>query len=151
MSGTLFLHFTALYAFASENAFWYEYDLVLKLVNFFIVIVLIVKFAAKPFMDFLKRRNKIKSLELSSLETEKEKISGEIGETLMIINEKKSLLANTEKNIARQGKSIKAGIIHEAGIDSELILEKAKREAEKEIKQATEKLRTEVMNEVNDK
>lgn len=120
-------------------------------VNFLIVVLLLAKFAVKPFMDFIKGRKKVKSLELSRLETEKEKISGEIGETLMIINEKKTLLADTENNIARQGEIIKAGIIKEAGIESELILEKAKQEAEKEIKRATEKLRTEVTDEVFDK
>jgi F-type H+-transporting ATPase subunit b len=151
MVGALFLHFSAFNAFASENAFWHEYDLVLKWVNFFIVIVLIVKFAGKPLMDFFKGRNKVKVIEISRLEAEKEKISGEFGETLMIINEKKTLLADAENNISSQGESIKAEIIREAGIESELILEKAKQEAEKEIKQATENLRTEVINEVFDK
>jgi F0F1-type ATP synthase membrane subunit b/b' len=128
-----------------------ETDSIIIWINFLIVVLLLVKFAAKPFMDFLKNRNKIKSIELSSLETEKEKISGEIGETLMIINEKKSLLSDTEKNIIRQGESIKAGIIKDAGIQSELILAKAKQEAGKEINRATEKFRTEVINEVFDK
>jgi len=151
MAGTLFLHFTALDAFAAENAFWHEYDLVLKWVNFFIVIVLIVKFTAKPLMDFFKRRKKEKAADISRLEAEKENISGELANTIKMIDEKKALLADTEDNITRQGEILKAGIIKEAGIESELILEKAKQEAEKEIKQATEKLRTEVMNEVNDK
>lgn len=102
-------------------------------------------------MDFFKGRNKVKVIEISRLEAEKEKISGEFGETLMIINEKKTLLADAENNISSQGESIKAEIIREAGIESELILEKAKQEAEKEIKQATENLRTEVINEVFDK
>jgi len=128
-----------------------ETDSIIIWVNFLIVVLLLVRFAAKPFMDFLKGRKNIKTHELSRLETEKEKISGEIGETLMIINDKKTLLADTENNIARQGEIIKAGIIQEAGIESELILEKAKQEAEKEIKQATEKLRTEVIDEVFDK
>jgi len=128
-----------------------ELDSIIVWVNLLIVVLLLAKFTAKPFMDFLKSRKKIKSPELSRLETEKEKISGELDKTMRTINEKKSLLSDTEENITRQGEIIKAGIIHEAGIDSELILEKAKREAEKEIKQATEKLRTEVVKEVFDK
>ncbi len=127
-----------------------ESDSPIVWVNFLIVVLLLAKFAAKPFMDFLKGRNKVKSPELSRLETEKEIISGEIEKTIKTINEKKSLLSDTEENITRQGEIIKAGIIKEAGIESKLILEKAKQEAEKEIKQATEKLRTEVVNEVFD-
>jgi len=128
-----------------------ELDSAIIWVNFLIVVLLLVKFAAKPLMDFIKSRKKIASSELSRLETEKEKISGELDKTMRIINEKKSLLADTEENITRQGEILKAGIIKEAEIDSELILEKAKKEAEKKIKQATEKLRTEVIDEVFDK
>ena len=126
-------------------------DSIIIWINLLIVVLLLAKFAAKPFMDFLKSRNKVKSLELSRLETEKEKISGEIGKTMMIINEKKTFIADAEENIARQGEIIKAGIIKEAGIESKLILEKAKQEADKEIERATEKLRTEVINELFDK
>ena len=128
-----------------------EIESIIVWVNLLIVVLLLAKFAAKPFMDFLKSRKKVKSPELSRLETEKEIISGEIEKTMRIINEKKSLLADTEENITRQGEIIKAGIIKEAGIESKLILEKAKQEAEKEIKRATEKLRTEVIDEVFDK
>jgi len=127
-----------------------ESDSLIVWVNLLIVVLLLAKFATKPFMDFLKGRKKIKQPELSLLETEKEKISSELEKTIRIINEKKSLLADTEENIIRQGERLKAGIIKEAGTESELILEKAKQKAEKKIKQATEKLRTEVVNEVLD-
>jgi len=128
-----------------------EIESIIVWVNLLIVVLLLAKFTSKPVMDFLKGRKKVKPPELSRLETEKEKISGELEKTIRIINEKKALLADAEENITRQGEIFKAGILQEAGIESELILEKAKQEAEKKIKQATEKLRTEVMNEVNDK
>jgi len=128
-----------------------ETDSIIIWVNFLIVVLLLAKLAAKPFMDFLKSRKKVNFSELSRLEAEKEKISGEIEKTMRTINEKKSLLSDTEENITRQGEIIKAEIIKEAGIESKLILEKAKQEAEKEIKQATKNLRTEVINEVFDK
>ncbi|RPH50594.1 MAG: hypothetical protein EHM85_09760 [Desulfobacteraceae bacterium] len=128
-----------------------EVDSLVTWVNFLIVVLIVAKFAAKPVMDLLKNRKKDKFSELSRLEAEKEKVSDEIGKTLKIINEKKNLLSDTEKNIIKQGESIKAGIIKEAGIQSELILAKAKQEAEKELEQATEKLRNEAMKEVLDK
>lgn len=128
-----------------------ETDSIIIWVNFLIVVLLLARFAAKPFMNFLKGRKKDASFELSRLEAEKEKISGEIENTMTIINEKKTLLADTEENIDRQGEIIKAGIIRAAGIESDLILEKVKQNAENRIKAATEKLRTEVMDEVLDK
>jgi F-type H+-transporting ATPase subunit b len=111
-------------------------DSIIVWVNLLIVILLLAKFAVKPFMDFIKSRKKATSSELSRLETEKEKISGEIEKTMTIINEKKTFIANAEENIARKGEIIKAGIIKEAEFESELLLEKAIQEAEKGIKQA---------------
>jgi len=126
-------------------------DSVIIWANLIILILLLVKFAVKPFMDFIKGRKKYKSAELSSLESEKEKISGEIVNTIKMINEKKTLLAETEENILRQGDTIKAGIIRDAGVESAQILEKATRGAEKDVKAAAEKLRAEVINAIFDK
>lgn len=128
-----------------------ETDSIIVWVNFIIVLLLLAKFAARPLSDFIKGCKKPASLELSKLEAEKEKISGAIEKTMKSINEKKNLLAETESNIARQAESIKAGIIKEACIESELILEKAKQDAEKDIRLVTGKLRTEVMDEILNK
>lgn len=125
-------------------------DSIIVWVNLLIVVLLLLKFAVKPLMDFIKNRKKVIPSELSRLETEKEKISGEIDKTMTIINEKKNFIADAEENIARKREIIKAGIIKEAELESELILEKAKQEAEKEIKQASEKLRAQIVNEVLD-
>jgi F0F1-type ATP synthase membrane subunit b/b' len=125
-------------------------DSIIVWVNLLIVVLLLLKFAVKPLMDFIKNRKKVTPSELSRLETEKEKISGEIDKTMTIINEKKNFITDAEENIARKREIIKAGIIKEAELKSELILEKAKQEAEKEIKQASEKLRAQIVNEVLD-
>jgi|GEM_PF-2443949 len=128
-----------------------ESDSLIVWVNLLIVVLLLAKFTVKPLMDFIESRKKAASFELSRLETEKDKITGEIEKTMLIINEKKTLIASAEENITRQGEILKVGIIKEAGIESELILEKAKQKTENKIKQATEKLQTEVVAEVFDK
>ena len=120
-------------------------------VNLIIVVLLLVKFAAKPLMDFLKSRNKNRSIELIRLESEKEKISGEIGKTMKIIDEKKAIIADAEKNISKCGEDLRAEIIREAEIESARILEKAKQGAEKDIKVATKRLRAEVVEKLLNK
>ena len=120
-------------------------------VNLIIVVLLLVKFAAKPLMDFLKSRNKNRSIELIRLESEKEKISGEIGKTMKIIDEKKAIIADAEKNISKRGEDLRAEIIREAEIESARILEKAKQGAEKDIKVATKRLRAEVVEKLLNK
>jgi F0F1-type ATP synthase membrane subunit b/b' len=126
-------------------------DSILFWINLLIVVLLLVKFTAKPLMDFFKSRKEEKSTDLSRLETKKEQISGELANTIKMIDEKKALLADTEDNIIRQGEEIKAGIIREAEIESAQILDKVTRETEQGVKTAAEKLRNEVLNEIFNK
>jgi F0F1-type ATP synthase membrane subunit b/b' len=128
-----------------------KFDSVIVWANLIILILLLLKFASKPFIDFIKGRKRQSSAELSRLETEKERISGELGNTIRMINEKKALFAETEENIAIEAEKIKTGKIREAEIESVQILEKSARGAEKELKTAAEKLRAEVINEMFDK
>lgn len=126
-------------------------DSVLFWVNLLVVILLILKFAAKPFMDLLRGRGKEKAADLSRLEAEKKKLYEEIAKTNKMIDEKKAIIADSEEDIIKKGETIKAGIIREAGIESDKIIEKAVREAEQKAKEAAEKLRAEVINEIFDK
>ncbi len=146
MVGTLFLHFSAFAAFASEKAWKPEYDLVLRWVNFFIVIFLIVKFAGKPLMDFFRGRKEKISGELRRLEAEREIISGKIKETIKILDESETRLAGLKENIVKQGESEKAEIINKAGEESIMIIEKAKRNTENQLQKAKEQLRTDMIN-----
>jgi F0F1-type ATP synthase membrane subunit b/b' len=126
-------------------------DSVLFWVNLLVVILLILKFAAKPFMDLLRGRGKEKAADLSRLEAEKKKLYEEIAKTNKMIDEKKAIIVDSEEDIIKKGETIKAGIIREAGIESDKIIEKAVREAEQKAKEAAEKLRAEVINEIFDK
>jgi F0F1-type ATP synthase membrane subunit b/b' len=137
--------------FGYSKGFKMELDSVIIWVNLLIVVLLLVKFTAKPLMDFFKRRKKDKAADISHLEAEKEKISEEVANTIKMIDEKKALLADTEDNIIKQGKEIKAGIIREAETESIQILDKAARETEQEVEAAAEKLRNDVINEIFNK
>ena len=141
---TLFLHFSSFDASASENRWRPEYDSVLKWVNFFIVIFLIVKFAGKPLMDFLRGRKEEISSELRHLETEREIISVKIKEAMKTLDERKTSFARLEENITRQGESKKSEIISKAGEESIMIIEKAKRNAEIQLFKEKEKLRADM-------
>jgi len=119
-----------------------KFDSVIIWANILILILLLVKFAAKPFVDFIKGRKRQSSDELSRLETEKNKISGELGNAIRLI---------TEKNIIREAEKIQSGKIREAGIESGQILEKSARKTEQEVMVAAEKLRADVINEMLEK
>ncbi|MFO7666361.1 MAG: ATP synthase F0 subunit B [Desulfobacterales bacterium] len=146
MAGTFFLHFSAIDAFASENTWRPTYDLVLKWVNFFIMIFLIVKFGGKPLMDFLKGRKEEISSELRHLEAEREIISVKINEAMATLDESETRFAQLKENLLRQGESKKAEIIREASEESIMIIEKAKQNAEFQLMKEKEKLRTDMID-----
>ncbi len=145
-AGSLFLHCSAFDAFASENAWKPEYDLVLRWVNSFIVIFLIVKFAGKPLMDFFRGRKEKISGELRRLEAEREKISVKINEVMKNLSESEARFARMKENIVKQGESKKAEIINKAGEESIMIIEKAKLNAEIQLLKAKEKLRADIID-----
>jgi len=145
-AATLFLHFSAFNAFASENTWRPTYDLVLKWVNFFIMVFLIVKFGGKPLMDFLKGRKEQISSELRHLETEREIISVKINEAMKTLDESETRFAQIKENIVKQGEAKKAEIISEASKESIMLIEKAKQSAEYQLLKAKEKLRTDMID-----
>ncbi|MBU0544622.1 MAG: F0F1 ATP synthase subunit B [Proteobacteria bacterium] len=146
MAGTLFLHFSAFDAFASENAWRPTYDLVLRWVNFFIMVFLIVKFAGKPLMDFLRGRKEEISSEIRHLETEREIISVKIKEAMTTLDESETRFAQIKENIVKQGESKKAEINSGASQESIMIIEKARQSAEFQLLKAKEKLRNDMID-----
>lgn len=116
--------------------------------NLLILFLLFVKFAAKPFIDFLKGRKKKFSEEFANLEMKKETILGEIKEINKTLDEKQSGLESAKEQIIKQAGNKKLEIIKEAEHESNLILGRAKQKAENRILHETEKLYTEIRSEI---
>lgn len=126
------------------KGFKMKFDSVIIWANLIILILLLIKFAGKPFMDFLRGRKEEISSELRHLETEREIISVKIKEAMKTLDERKTSFARLEENITRQGESKKSEIISKAGEESIMIIEKAKRNAEIQLFKEKEKLRADM-------
>lgn len=107
---------------------------------------LMLKSAGKTLFDFFRGRKKELLSEVRRLEAEREIISVKINETVKTLGESEARFVQMKENIIKQGELKKAEIINKAGEESIMIIEKARRNAEKELLEAKEKLRSDMID-----
>ena len=126
------------------------YDLVMRWLNFGIMILLFFKYARKPLTAFLKGKSRQIEESIKRVEKEKEAIKTRIDE---ILNERKKgreHLHQIRDRFISQGELKKQKIIDDANKESHLLLESAKQKIEFEITTARERLQVEIVNQAID-
>ncbi|MBU1053912.1 MAG: hypothetical protein KKC46_08795 [Proteobacteria bacterium] len=126
----------------------YLSDSALLWANIVLLLLLFVKFATKPLIDFLKGRKKKLSEEFENLKIKKETIISEIKEINKTINDKQSGLKASRENNIQEAEQKLFETIKEAKHESNLILDKAKQETENRILHETQKLYSEIRAEI---
>ena len=165
----LSLHFLGHDALAAEKSSNWRptYDLILRWINFGIIVFVIVKYGKTPIMNFLRGQKDKLAKEINRLENEKEDAKAKIKETLKAVDESEVRFSELKDRIIRQGEKKKAEIIESAQNHSKLMLEDAKRRIgihflhardefraeliDKAMDMALERLPTEITSEDNDK
>ena len=148
IAGFLSLHFLGHEAFAAEKASSWRpiYDLILRWINFGIIVFLLVKYAKTPLMNFLRGQKEKLAREIKRLENKKQGISANIEETLKTIDESEVRFAELKERIVRQGEKKKDAIIQTAQKQSKMMLEDAKRRIDTHFIQAKNKFRAEMVD-----
>jgi F-type H+-transporting ATPase subunit b len=144
----LLLFMNAPEAFASEQeAGWRPtYDLVMRWVNFSILVFILVKYLKNPIKEFLYGQKAIIARQIGKLEEEKEKTIEKISGTKKMLADSDSRLADLKERMVRQGKKEKEQIIEAAKQQSHFMLEGAKRKVENRIQQAKANFRSEMVD-----
>ena len=152
IAGFLSLHFLGHEAFAAEKASSWRpiYDLILRWINFGIIVFLLVKYAKTPLMNFLRGQKEKLAREIKRLENKKQGISANIEETLKTIDESEVRFAELKERIVRQGEKKKEVIIQTAQKQSKMMLEDAKRRIDTYFIQAKNKFRAEMIDKTID-
>jgi len=152
IAGILSLHFLGHEAFAAEKASSWRpiYDLILRWINFGIIVFLLVKYAKTPLMNFLRGQKEKLAREIKRLENKKQGISANIEETLKTIDESEVRFAELKERIVRQGEKKKEVIIQTAQKQSKMMLEDAKRRIDTYFIQAKNKFRAEMIDKTID-
>jgi F-type H+-transporting ATPase subunit b len=152
ITGLLSLHVFGHDAFAAEKASSWRptYDLILRWINFGIIVFLVVKYGKTPIMNFLRGQKEKLAREVKRLEDKKQGISANIEETLKTIDESEVRFAEIKERIVRQWEKKKEDIIQTAQNQSKTMLEDAKRRIDTHFIQAKNKFRAEMIDKAID-
>jgi len=126
------------------------YDMVMRWINFGILIILFFKYARKPLADFLNGKSRQIKENIKKVEEEKEDVKARIDELVNQREKGQKHLRRIRDRVVSQGELKKQKIIDDAKNESHLLLEGAKRKIEHEIISAREKLQTEIVDQAID-
>jgi F-type H+-transporting ATPase subunit b len=148
IAGILSLHFLGYEAFAAEKSSSWRpiYDLILRWINFGIIVFLVIKYLKTPIMNFLRGQKEKLAQEIKRLEEKKQGISENIEETLKTIDESEIRFAELKERIVHQGEKKKEVIIQNAQKQSKMMLEDAKRRIDTHFIQAKNKFRADMID-----
>lgn len=148
LTGLIMLHLSAFEVLAAENSGDWRpiFDLVMRWVNFLILAFLLVKFSRAPVKKFFEGRKQDIADEIRVLETEKEKMLGQIEESKQKLENSQKRLSELKKTIIAQGEKIRQKIIEEAELESKMMLMSAKQKMDSRIIEARQVLKGELVD-----
>ena len=148
LTGLIMLHLSAFEVLAAENSGDWRpiFDLVMRWVNFLILAFLLVKFSRAPVKKFFEGRKQDIADEIRVLETEKEKMLGQIEESKQKLENSQKRLSELKKTIIAQGEKIRQKIIEEAELESKMMLMRAKQKRDRRIIEARQVLKGELVD-----
>lgn len=132
---------------AAETSDWRPtYDLVMRWLNFLILVFIIVKFGRRPLLDFLKGKQEEIGTQIERIEKEKEELSAAADAARQQLEESAQRLEKLKQRIIDRGEKRKLEIIAEARQEGRHIMESAHRKVEGTILQAKNKIRQEMID-----
>jgi F-type H+-transporting ATPase subunit b len=148
MAVVLSLHFLGHEAFAAENSSNWRpiYDLILRYINFGIIVFVIIKYGKTPIMNFLRGQKEKLAKEIQQLEDEKENVASQVKEMVKTIDESEERFEELKERIVDQGEKKKAEIIQAAQAHSESMILDAKRRIQSHFLQAKHDFRAELID-----
>jgi F-type H+-transporting ATPase subunit b len=152
LAGILSLHLLSLDGYAAEGSSNWRptYDLIMRWINFGIIVFVVYKYARKPFMNFLRGSKEKVAEEIEALETRKEEMVTKINQTQKDIEESDIRFNELKERIIQQGEKKKVEIIESAQHHSKIMIEDAKRRIGTHFLNAKNKFRTELIDKAMD-
>jgi len=148
MAVVLSLHLLGHEAFAAEKSSNWRpmYDLILRYINFGIIVFVIIKYGKTPIMNFLRGQKEKLAEEIKRLEDEKEDVASQVKEMVKTIDESEERFEELKERIVDQGEKKKTEIIQAAQAHSESMIVDAKRRIESHFLQAKNDFRAELID-----
>ena len=122
------------------------YDLIILWVNFFILTGLIVKFARRPIISFLKDKRAEVRHTIQALEDRKRDIQNKINDTQIELDAGQERLALIKEKIIAEGHRRKEALIGEAQNESALMMASARQKIDALVRDAAVRIRGELID-----
>ena len=146
--GVLGLHLGGHEAFAAEKTSNWRptYDLIMRWVNFGIIVFILNRYAKTPLKNFLRSKKEDLAQEIDELEEKKEDANAKIRETQKTIEASDVRFADLKARIVQQGEREKLKIVESAQQQSRAMLADANRRIDASILQARNTVKGELID-----
>ncbi|MFH2219476.1 MAG: ATP synthase F0 subunit B [Pseudomonadota bacterium] len=148
LAGILSLHFLGPEAFAAEEAGDWRtvYDLVLRYINFGIIVFVFFKYGKTPLMNFLRGEKDKVARQIERIESQQKAATDKIRESRQALDEGRERYADIKQRIVEQGERKKEEMISDARQLSALMIADTKRKIDFNIIRARKRVRDELLD-----
>jgi F-type H+-transporting ATPase subunit b len=147
-AGILSLHLLGSDAYAAEGTSNWRpiYDVIMRWINFGIIVFVVYKYARKPIMNFLRGQKDKVAGEIKELEARRDEMVAKIDQTQKDIVESDVRFAKLKERIIQQGERKKTEIIESAQSHGKAMIEDAKRRVDTHFLQAKDTFKSELID-----
>jgi F-type H+-transporting ATPase subunit b len=138
---------TGAWAAANESGWRSNYDLIMMWLNFAILAFVLIKYAKNPVKRFLQDQKDSIAESIKAIEVQKEANDAEIKQAQQLLQESSARFEAVKERIISEGERRKQAIIESAQRESKLMIEQANFWVERQIQQAKQRLRSELIDE----
>ncbi len=145
----LSLQFFSSEAFAADSSGHWRptFDLVMRWLNFGILVFLLIKFGKNPLMNLLRQRKEELQREIIRAEEQRQEAEAKVKEANRQLDESIARLEEIKDKIIKQGEIKKQKIIQDARLESKIILEESKRRIDTQVLNAKKMFQAEMVDE----
>jgi len=122
------------------------YDLVMKWLNFGIMVFIAVKFGKDPIKAFLRGRRESLAVEIQGFEEKKQRLDDQVQETRQALEDSLTRFEKIKNKIISEGEEKKQKIIDQARQESELMFQQTKFQIKNQILHARQRLQAELVD-----
>ena len=122
------------------------FDLVMRWLNFGIIVFILVKYARTPIKDFLLSRREEVAREIERIEVQKEEAEKKIQDAARMLDESELRFARIKERLIQEGEIKKQKIIVDAQQESKILLESTKKRLENQLVDAKKAFKSELVD-----
>ena len=132
---------------ADDSGNWRPvFDLVMRWLNFGIIVFILVKYARTPIKDFLLSRREEVAREIEMVEEKKEEANKKIQDAARMLDESEVRFARVKERIIKEGETKKQKLIEDAKQESKILLESTMKKIDNQLLDAQRAFKSELVD-----